>query len=114
MLAELAAAAAAVGSGGGEDVNAWLRSLGSFAAAGGIGYLAWKREASRADRAESRADSERARADALVDRVVDDVVPALERQSASQREFIEAARELRLAAQYGGRYPTARSGPDQA
>lgn len=99
------ALAATAASAGGEDINSWLRSLGSFAAAGGVGYLAWRREAGRADRAEARADTERGRADALMDRVVDDVIPAIERGTASQREFIEAARELRWAAQYGGRPP---------
>jgi|SRR6187549_1889115 len=92
MLATLASVASVAT---GVDLNAILESLGPFAAAGAIGYLAWKRESKRADAANTRAD-------ALVDRVLDQAIPAIERQTAAQREFIDAARELRWAAQHGG------------
>lgn len=103
MLAELAAAV--VSSAPGEDITTWLQNLGSFSLAAAVGYAAFRREANRADRAEARADAERARADTLADRMVDDVIPAVERVTAVQGQFIEAARELRWAAQYGGRTP---------
>jgi hypothetical protein len=82
----LAALATAAGAASGGDLTTWLTSLGSFTAAGAIGYLAWRREA-------ARADAERAAYAALVERVMVDVIPALQGSAAANREVLAVIQE---------------------
>lgn len=85
MLAVLAAVA---GAAGGEDLGEWLRTLGSFSAAAGIGYVAYRREA-------KRADSERAAYAALVERVMVDVIPALKDSTSANQDVLAIVQENR-------------------
>ena len=84
MLAALAAAAA--GADGGQDYIQWaLDQGGAFLVAVVCAYGWW--------RAEKRADAERAARNLLAESIMDKFVPAIEKSTAAQAEFISAARE---------------------
>jgi len=84
MLGALATAVA--GANGGTDYLQWaLDQGGAFLVAVVCAYGWWK--------AEKRADAERAARDLLASSIMDKFVPAIEKSTAAQSDFIAAARE---------------------
>lgn len=85
LIAALADAASAANA---TDVTGWLIQQGPAGViAVVLGYV-WRREA-------ARADAERDRSNALIDKIVSDVVPALRDSSRATEELFDYAREER-------------------
>jgi hypothetical protein len=92
---DAAALADAAGAAANLDIQGWLLAQGPVGVlAGAIGY-GWRKEHERADAEVRRADAERAATQALIDRIITDVVPALTESTRATEDLLDWARTQR-------------------
>lgn len=91
MLTALAATVASAD--GGQDILRWALDQGGAFLVAVVCAYGWFRAEKRVERADARADAERSSRNELATAIIDRFVPAIEASTASQRDFVDFARE---------------------